>query len=289
MCALATNRQATIVRTIKSTDVRSLMRLIDTAWRVHLRIAPVDLLAKVKDLPGFLAEDKVGLRGFMMMDPLQPDIALIVAAGLRDTWGVKPYLDLLLPKVEQAAINYELPGLVYIGNAAWLVDDLKSCGFETRELIVAFERMGIDPPPKPAPTPARIRAAHYNDLPTLLTLDRLAFSHIWHKSFGNLSEALSKAVSFAVALVDDRIVAYEWCEIYKEHAHLTRLAVHPNYQGHGIGAQLLHQAIVDALEGGADLITLNTQEENRRSQALYERFGFVNTKQRMPVLWKDLK
>ncbi len=150
---------------------------------------------------------------------------------------------------------------------------------------VAVDIIDVDPDDRPAEL-----SDHnpYNDLPTLLTLDRLAFSHIWHKSFGNLSEALAKAASFAVALVDEQIVAYEWCEIYKEHAHLTRLAVHPDYQGHGIGAQLLYQAIIDALDEGADLITLNTQEENHRSRALYERFGFVDTKQRMPVLWKDL-
>ncbi|WP_366057784.1 GNAT family N-acetyltransferase [Oceanicoccus sp.] len=42
------------------------------------------------------------------------------------------------------------------------------------------------------------------------------------------------------------------------------------------------------MAGGVNLITLNTQENNHRSRALYERFGFVDTKQRIPVLWKDL-
>ena len=91
-----------------------------------------------------------------------------------------------------------------------------------------------------------------------------------------------------VAILDDRLVAYEWCDIYQRHAHLTRLAVHPDYQGRGIGGQLLYRAITDALEAGADQITLNTMESNQRSRALYERFGFVDTKQRLPVLWKDL-
>jgi ribosomal protein S18 acetylase RimI-like enzyme len=92
-----------------------------------------------------------------------------------------------------------------------------------------------------------------------------------------------------VALVDNQIIAYEWCERHGQHAHLTRLAVHPDYQGRGIGAQLLYQAITDALARGANIITLNTQEHNYRSRALYERFGFVDTKKRMPVLWKDLR
>ena len=92
-----------------------------------------------------------------------------------------------------------------------------------------------------------------------------------------------------MAVVDNRIVAFEWTELYEQHAHLTRLAVHPDYQGQGIGRQLLYQAIVDALNAGADLITLNTQETNQRSLALYKRFGFIDTGLRMPVLYKSLE
>jgi ribosomal-protein-alanine N-acetyltransferase len=278
----------TSIRAIESTDIRNLLRLIDISWRIHLRISPVEFETKIKNTLGFVAEDRVGLRGFMMIEPLQPDAALIVGAGLRDTWGIRPFLDLFLPKVQRAAVDNDLPALVHVGGATWLVDELKSRGFKVREWVAAFERIDINPPAKPARAPARIRTAHYNDLPTLLTLDRLAFGHIWHKSLGNFSEALAKAASFTVALINDQMVAYEWCEIYKEHAHLTRLAVHPDYQGQGIGAQLLYQAITDALVAGANLITLNTQEHNHRSRALYERFGFVDTKQRIPVLWKDL-
>lgn len=288
MGVLSANRRETHVRPIEPGDTRAVLRLIDMAWRVYLRISPSELETKIKHIPGFLAEDHVGLRGFLIIEPMQLEVALIVGAGLRDTWSVEPYLDVLLPKAQQVAAAYDLDALVYIGNAGWLVEHLQERNFETREYIVAFERMGTSPPPVPVRTPAQLRTAHYNDLPALLALDKLAFGNIWHKTPGNFSEALAGAVSFTVALIDGQIVAYEWCEIYKEHAHLTRLAVHPHYQGRGLGAQLLHRAITDALAAGADLITLNTQEDNRRSHALYKRFGFVDTKQRMPVMWKDL-
>lgn len=288
MRALTTNKQPTTVRAFESTDLRPMLRLIDTAWRVHLRISPVELNTKVEAFPCLLVEDNVGLRGFMMIEPVQPDVGLVVAAGLRDTWGVKPYLDSLLPPMEQVAINQSLKELLFIGNTPWLTDELRTRGFEVREWVMAFERLSRDYPPEPIYATALIRTAHLKDLPILLKLDKLAFHRIWHKSPGNFSEALAKAVSFAVAVVGDRIVAYEWCELYGQHAHLTRLAVHPDYQGQGIGAQLLHKAIVDSLTAGANLITLNTQESNYRSRGLYERFGFVDTGQRIPVLWKNL-
>ena len=284
----ATNRQSTIVRPIEPADIGPLMRMIDTAWRVHLRVAPSELHAKIKVNPGFVALDSVGLRGFMIIEPTPPNSALIIAAGLRDSWNISPFLDVLLPKAEQAALNNQLQALVYIGNSVWLVDELPRYGFKTREWIVTFERFNTTLPPEPNLTPAKIRTAHRRDLPDLLNLDDLVFDHIWHKSTGNFNQALASAGSFSVAIIDDKIVAYQWCDVYQKLAHLTRLAVHPEYQGLGIGAQMLHRAIVDVLEMGANVITLNTQETNKRSQALYTRFGFVNTKQRMPVLWKDL-
>ncbi len=286
MCALATDRQSTIVRPIETSDIRPVMRLLDTAWRIHLRVSPVELRRKIQQTLGFVAEDRVGLRGFMVAEPLPSNVALLVAVGLRDTWHVAPYLDVLLPALEQSIVNNNLDTLVYIGNAIWLTEDLKKRGFTVREQVIAFERPGQKPPPEPNQGPAYLRIAHRNDLLALLALDQQTFTGIWHKSLGNLNQALAQAASFSVALIDDQIVAYEWCEIYKEHAHLTRLAVHPNYQGQGIGGQLLHQAITDALTEGADIITLNTQATNQRSQGLYKRFGFVDTKQRMPVLRK---
>jgi ribosomal protein S18 acetylase RimI-like enzyme len=280
-------REANHVRAITQGDVRSIMRMVDTAWRVHIRVPPVELGTKIRVLPGFLAEDQAGLRGFMVMEPQRPHVALIIAAGLRDTWNVRPYLDLILPEVERSVRAEGLPALAHIGNVAWLVEDLQARGFEIREWIVAFERHGTEPPPATA-APARLRSAHSNDLSALLTLDGLAFNHIWRKSAGNLNEALASADSFTVAELNGQLVGYTWYERYSRHAHLTRLAVHPAFQGRGIGAQLLHTAIVNALESGVNMITLNPQETNDRSRSLYERFGFIFTRQRMPVLWKNL-
>jgi ribosomal-protein-alanine N-acetyltransferase len=282
---LATDRKSTHVRPIRPGDLHRLMRFISTDWRVQLRIAPTELPAKIRALPGYVAEDRVGVRGFAMFEPLPSKIGLLVAVGLRDTWRVEPFLDLLLPILQQSARDRHLQALVYIGNAEWLLDDLQARGFKTREWIVSFERAGTEQPPHPILEPALLRSAHLHDLPALLRLDDQSFEHIWHKSAGNFSEALAHAGSFSVAIVDELIVAYQWCEMYGKHAHLTRLAVHPDYQGRGIGAQLLHRAITDCLSLGADWMTLNTQETNQRSQTLYERFGFVNTRQRIPVLW----
>ncbi len=289
MCALTLDNQTTIVRPIVAADAPLLLRLLEDAWRVHVRIAWGSLKRRIRSMRGVLAEDRAGVRGFMLIEAQPPQTALIIAAGLRDTWGVQPYLKLLLPELERVAIVNNLVALACVGYENWLVDNLQEFGFATQEWILTFERAGNGPLPTASAETARVRSAHRNDLSSLLTLDVLAFDNFWRKSAGYFSEALAHAGSFTVAELAGQIVGYEWCEIYHQHAHLTRLAVHPGYQGRGIGSQLLRRAISDVLATGVNLITLNTQETNYRSQALYLRFGFHSTKQRIPVLWKKIE
>lgn len=288
MNLFGTNRKMTDVRSITATDTGDILRLVETAWRIYLRLSPAELRSRLNNLDGFLAEDRVGLRGFLITEAYQADSVLIVAAGLRDTWSVEPYLDLLLPEIERAALAGDSPAIMHVGSFTWLIDGLRRRGFQTEEWIVIFERTGQEPPPYPEQAPAQIRTAHTRDLETLTRLDNRTFDYIWHMSTRHLRRALASAVSFAVATVDGRIVGYEWADMYHRHAHLTRLAVHPDFQGRGIGRQLLHRATIDALEAGANVITLNTPEKNQRSQALYQRFGFVSTGERLPVLKKSL-
>jgi len=289
MSILATNRHHTIVREITDGDMRRILRLVDTAWRVFLRPSPLEFKVKQKQWPGLLAEDRVGLRGFMVIEPHPPHLAFLAAAGLRDTWHIRPYLDLLLPRIEETARNLtpSVSKLAYVGNATWLIDELWPRGFKTNAWIVTLERSGRALPPV-APAPASLRPVTANDLPSIEMLDSLTFDEVWHGAIGDLADALANDNSFVLADLDGHIVGYEWCELYGRRAHLARLAVHPGYQGRGIGAQLLHRAITDALNQDVKRISLNTQESNDRSLALYQRFGFAVTNRRMPLLQKDL-
>ncbi len=287
MSALFVGNPETITRPVLARDAQMMLRLLEESWRVHLRLSWHNMEQKLKHIPGVLAEDRVGLRGFMLLELQPPESAVIIAAGLRDTWGVRPFLEMLLPETEQIVRRQQVTALVYLGYEEWLIESLPQYGFEARDWILTFEWQNSDFPPS-VPALARIRTAHRNDLPVLLSLDAVAFDHLWRKSAAHFGEALAYANSFSVAEVDGQIVGYEWCDIHQQRAHLTRLAVHPAYQGRGIGGQLLQQAVVDVLSQGVTSITLNTQETNHRSRALYNRFGFVDTRQRVPVLWKTL-
>ena len=63
------------------------------------------------------------------------------------------------------------------------------------------------------------------------------------------------------------IVDYRPTEIY-----LSRIEIHPDYQGHGIGTRLISALIDEAAQRGQDLV-LDVLTVNNRAQALYQRLG----------------
>ena len=67
-------------------------------------------------------------------------------------------------------------------------------------------------------------------------------------------------------------------------AHLARLAVHPHLQRRRIGYRLLQNVLYHFLEG-LDVwgVTLNTQNNNHASLALYQQTGFHLTGESFPV------
>ena len=64
--------------------------------------------------------------------------------------------------------------------------------------------------------------------------------------------------------------------------------MHPSYQGHGIGARLLAEAIEFFRTEKVKVVTLNTQKDNAVSQRLYRHFGFQPMGEEALVLKCDL-
>ncbi|MCW6038027.1 ribosomal protein S18-alanine N-acetyltransferase [Spirulina subsalsa FACHB-351] len=59
-----------------------------------------------------------------------------------------------------------------------------------------------------------------------------------------------------------------------EEAHITILAVHPNYHGQGLGKLLLSALLARAGQRGLERATLEVRTSNAVALGLYEKFGF---------------
>jgi ribosomal protein S18 acetylase RimI-like enzyme len=65
--------------------------------------------------------------------------------------------------------------------------------------------------------------------------------------------------------------------------HLARLAVLPDFQCRGIGYCLLYDLLSQFYRRGARSVTVNTQNDNLASIAVYEKIGFRATGETYPI------
>jgi ribosomal-protein-alanine N-acetyltransferase len=63
-----------------------------------------------------------------------------------------------------------------------------------------------------------------------------------------------------------------WCIL--EEAHITLLAVHPDFQHQGLGKLLLFSLLKDAVKRNLERATLEVKETNQIALSLYDKFGF---------------
>ena len=111
------------------------------------------------------------------------------------------------------------------------------------------------------------------DLEVVANIDRRCFPSPWLPT-SYLTELSNRAACYLVARIGKEIVAYagEW--VIMDEAHITTLAVDPDYQGHKIGQRLLLALLDEALLRGASHMTLEVRESNRIAQSLYCKYGF---------------
>ena len=99
------------------------------------------------------------------------------------------------------------------------------------------------------------------DVTALASLDAATFDIVWHLSAQELRSLLIQG-SVQLACEGDTLVGYMAFTVNGEIAQLARLAVHPAWQGRGIGRQLFAHCLVNAAGQGCQRAVLNTQAAN---------------------------
>jgi ribosomal-protein-alanine N-acetyltransferase len=158
------------------------------------------------------------------------------------------------------------------------------------DVITMINRSGVEGrEAQPPPAGVTVRPATADDLDEICDVDHSAFDEQWQYPLFVLKRALETSVYFCVAVYGGQTIGYQFATADGQDAHITRLAVRADMQGHGMGAALLEDAI-GSLHRELDVrfITLNTQMSNQVSQRLYWRFGFRALTPLMHVLCKQL-
>ncbi len=276
------------VREATTADRPLVMQLARRAARVHSRLEIGDTGDWLDGRPFLVATAGGRLLGFILCTLYHSRCALLRGVGLVDAWSMRAYLETLLPPTLDRLCSQEVTSLVYIGNDRWLTEPLlRDWDFSIQDSVVTYTKKDSSIPRR-GNQQVHVRPAHPGDFPALVALDEAAFDPLLRNASQTFAYAMENLPYFVVAELAGQTVGYLFSSRQGDRGHLNRVAVHPSYQGRGIGTRLLTEAIEFFRTEKVKVITLNTQKDNAVSQRLYRHFGFHPMGEEALVLKRDL-
>ena len=121
----------------------------------------------------------------------------------------------------------------------------------------------------------KIKPMQKTDLDDVISIEAKAYGeHHWSKDsfMSELSNDLAKY--FSVFNTDGQLIGYCGCWQILEEAHITNIAVSPDYRRKHIGEALLTTIIDECYRNMAKYITLEVRVSNTPAISLYETYGF---------------
>jgi ribosomal protein S18 acetylase RimI-like enzyme len=155
-------------------------------------------------------------------------------------------------------------------------------GLEMLEEVITYE-LGTAREPWSGSDHIRLVRVQSNDeaaIDLITNIDQESFPWLWRNNRTEFDIYLqTPGVEVWLVEADGGSVAYFGVTLFPDWGHLDRIAVVPEQQGRGFGLETLGLAVDTMRKRGARRVGLSTQRSNRRSQRLYERFGFQRTRQ----------
>jgi ribosomal-protein-alanine N-acetyltransferase len=111
------------------------------------------------------------------------------------------------------------------------------------------------------------------DIPAIVAIENVSFPTPW-ADHAFLSELKNKFALYTVAVHDDLVVGYCGMWLFSGEAHITTIAVHPDWRGQGLGKTFMSTLIDTARNRGATTMILEVRPSNSSARILYKNMGF---------------
>jgi len=186
---------------------------------------------------------------------------------------------------EALKLNEENPPIAYVtlGLQEWFNDIVLRSKFHMHQRIVILEWNGFLPPRREIPENCLLRKMNREDLPDVQQVDEKAFDPIWQNTLSDLELAFAQSPYATVIERQQEVIGYQICTSTSFGSHLARLAVNPEIQRHYLGYAMVQDLQAHYKQLGTGMLTVNTQNNNHASLALYRRMGFFLTGESFPV------
>ena len=112
------------------------------------------------------------------------------------------------------------------------------------------------------------------DINQVMVIEHESFTIPWSRDAFYNELVQNQFAVYLVLEVEGRVVGYCGVWIVVDEAHITNIALLPEYRGRKLGEALLMNVIEVAKEKGAKTMTLEVRMTNTIAQSLYRKLGF---------------
>ena len=116
---------------------------------------------------------------------------------------------------------------------------------------------------------------NFRHIEEVVKIEKLSFNTAWTRSDFISELEVNKTAKYRVLITNEHVVAYGGMWVLLDEAHVTNIAVHPEYRGVGLGKAILKDLINTAAKNGASSMTLEVRKGNNVAINLYKKFGFI--------------
>lgn len=114
------------------------------------------------------------------------------------------------------------------------------------------------------------------DIDQILKIEELSFATPWTRQSFENELNLNQFAVYLVLEKEGQIVGYCGMWLIVDEAHITNIAVLPEFRGQQLGEAILRMIMEIAKERGAKTMTLEVRVSNEVAQSLYRKLGFMN-------------
>ena len=109
----------------------------------------------------------------------------------------------------------------------------------------------------------------------VVQIEKVSFPTPWPRQTFEFEILYNELAEYLVALDGRKVVGYGGMWMVLNEAHITNLAVHPQYRGIGIGRMLMLSLMQRAVSLDADRMTLEVRPSNGPARDLYHSLVFM--------------
>ncbi len=121
----------------------------------------------------------------------------------------------------------------------------------------------------------KFRKMEVADIDSVLDIEEQSFTTPWNRMAFIHELTQNHFAHYIIAMQGDNIIGYCGMWLIMEEAHITNVAILPDYRGYNYGEKLMRQMMLIAMVKGIERMTLEVRVSNIVAQKLYEKLGFV--------------